>query len=175
MSGTSRAANAQSTDTKKESMMTTTPRGASGHHQAPDSAFDGEEREGTTTEVRIALGGRQPDSNISAIGGGAGGSRRKRRRQRSPGGKRWRPQGHVHSEGLNREHIFQELEGLLRQIREEAEESSNRTVEEVGAMARTVTTFTKELEEQSDPVSERLRSEYQRIRGMLTQALRGER
>lgn len=155
--------------------MTTTPRGASGHHKAPDSAFDDEEREGTTTDVRAALGGRQPDSKVSEIGAGAGGSRRRRRRQRSQRGKRWRPQGHVHSEGMNREHIFQELEGLLRQIREEAEESPNRAEEEVSAMAQTVTTFTKELEEQSDPVSERLRSEYQRIREILTQALRGER
>jgi hypothetical protein len=165
----------QSTDTKKESMMTTTPRGASGYHKAPDTTFDDEERGGTTTNVRVAFGGRQPDSNVSGIGAGPGGSRRKRRRQRSQRGKRRHPQGRVQGEGLNREHIFQELEGLLRQIREEAEESSNRTEEEVNAMAHTVATFTRELEEQSDPVSERLRSEYQRIRETLTQALRGER
>ena len=156
--------------------MTTTRQGASGHHKAPDSAFDGEEREGTTTDgAHCCSAAGSPIPMFPRSGERAGGSRRKRRRQRSQRGKRRRPQGHVHSEGMNREHIFQELEGLLRQIREEAEESSNRTEEEVSAMARTVTTFTKELEEQSDPVSERLRSEYQRIREMLTQALRGER
>jgi len=155
--------------------MSTTPRGASGHHKSFDSAFDGEERGGTSADGRAALGGRQPGSNVSGIGAGAAGSRRKRRRQRPQRGKHRGPQGRVHSEGVNREHIFQELEGLLRQIREEAEESCNRAEEEVNAMARTVTTFTKELEDQSDPVSERLRSEYQRIREMLTQALRGER
>jgi hypothetical protein len=156
-------------------MMTTTRQGASGHHKAPDSAFDDEGRESTNTDVRAAAGGWQPDSHVSEIGGAGGGSRRKRRRQRSQRGKRRRPQGHVHSEGVSREHIFQELEGLLRQIREEAEESSNWTEEKISSMAQTVGTFTKELEEQSDPVSQRLRSEYQRIREMLTQALRGER
>jgi hypothetical protein len=155
-------------------MMTTTRQGASGHYKAPDSAFDDEQRGGTTDDLCAALGAWQPDPHVPESGAVPGGSRRKRRR-RSQRGKRRRPQGPVHSEGLNREHIFQELEGLLRQIREEAEESSNRAAEEVSAMAHTVTTFTRELEEQSGPVSERLRSEYQRIREMLTQALRGER
>jgi hypothetical protein len=156
-------------------MMTTTPRGASGHHKTAGSACNGEDREGASADGGAALGGRQPSSTVSEIGAGAGGSRRKRRRQRAQRGKGRRLQGHIHSEGVNREHMFQELEGLLRQIREEAEESSNRAEDEVSAIAHTVTTFTKELEEQFDPVSERLRSEYQRIRAMLTQALRGGR
>jgi len=155
--------------------MTTTRQGASGHHKAPDSAFDGEDREGTNTAVRAAADGWQPDSEASAICGVAGGSRRKRHRQRSPRGKRRRQQGHAHIEGVSRECIFQELEGLLRQIREEAEESPNRAEEEVSTIARAVVTFTKELEEQSGPISERLRGEYQRIRERLTQALRAER
>jgi hypothetical protein len=155
-------------------MMTTTRQGASGHHKAPDSAFDDEQREGTSDDACADLGAWQPDPHFPEIRAAAGGSRRKRRK-RSTRGKHRRSQVHGHSEGVNREHIFQELEGLLRQIREEAEESSNRATEEVSAMARTVTTFTRELEEQSGPVSERLRSEYQRIREMLTQALRGER
>jgi hypothetical protein len=167
--------NTQSADTKKESMMTTTRQGAPGRHKAPDSAFDDEGREGANTDVRAAAGGWQPESRVSEIGGAAGGSRRKRRRQRSQRGKHRRPQGHVHGEGVSREHIFQELEGLLRQIREEAEESSNWAEDKINSMAKTVSTFTKELEEQSEPVSERLRSEYQRVREMLTQVLRGER
>jgi hypothetical protein len=42
-------------------------------------------------------------------------------------------------------------------------------------MAHTVSTFTKALEERSDPISERMHSEYQRIRGQLVQTLRGDR
>lgn len=78
------------------------------------------------------------------------------------------------AEGINRERIFQDLEGLLRQIREEAEESSNGSVSEdrIGEMARAVSAFSKVLEEQSDPISERARGEYQRIREKLVQALR---
>jgi hypothetical protein len=105
---------------------------------------------------------------------GPGGSRRKRRRQRSQRG-RHRPPGPSHAQQLDvvsRERIFQELEGLLRQIREEAEESAGWTEEQVANMAHVVVTFTRSLEEQSDPISERVRSEYQRIREKLSQALR---
>ena len=154
--------------------MITTRQGASGHHKAPESAFDGEDPEGTTTDGRTAAGGWRPDSHAAEVGGGAGGARRKRRRQRPARGKRQRSRGHVQAENVSREGILQELEGLLRQIREEAEESLNRPEEEISAIARTVSTFTRELEEQCDPISERLRTEYQRLRGMLTQRLRGE-
>jgi hypothetical protein len=172
---TQRVAAAQNTDTKKESMMTTTREGASGHHKAPERAFDGEDREGTATDGRTAADGWQPDSYAAEVGGSAGGARRKRRRQRPARGKRQRSQGHAQAEDVSREGIFQELEGLLRQIREEAQESPNRPEEEISAIARTVSTFTKTLEDQGDPISERLRTEYQRLREMLTQRLRGER
>ena len=74
---------------------------------------------------------------------------------------------------VSRERIFQELEGLLRQIREEAEESRAGAAANVTEMAHAVATFTKSLEEQSDPISDRVRSEYQRIRDKLSQALKG--
>ncbi len=156
--------------------MSTTRQGATGHDAAPESAFAEPDREGTGSEQHAA-GSWQPEPPYAADNGGAGGgSRRKRRRQRAQRGKRRRgPQGHMHVEGVSREHIFQELEGLLRQIREEAEESSNWAEAEINQMAHAVTAFTKELEEQSDPISERVRGEYQRIRERLTQALRGER
>lgn len=114
--------------------------------------------------------GRQP--------GAPGGSRKKRRRQRSQRGKRRHPvQGGraPQTEAGNRERIFQDIEGLLRQIREQAEESPAWTEEELRAITQTVTSFTKSLEEEVDPVSERARSEYQRVREKLSQALRGER
>jgi len=106
---------------------------------------------------------------------GPGGSRRKRRRQRSQRGRHRRP-GPSQTQQLDivsRERIFQELEGLLRQIREEAEESAGCAEEHVAEMAHAVATFTKSLEEQSDPISERVRGEYQRIRDKLSQALKG--
>jgi len=81
------------------------------------------------------------------------------------------------NDNVNRERIFQDLEGLLRQIREEAEESSNGRISEgqISEMARVVGAFSKVLEEQSDPISERARGEYRRIREKLVQTLRSER
>ena len=154
--------------------MTTTRQGALGHHEAPDSTSGRANAEGTDHDARVAAGAWQPSSSLSDMGGG-GGSRRKRRRQRSQRANRRRPQGQGHTEGINRERMFQELEGLLRQIREEAEESSTWPEADINAMAHSVSTFTKELEGQSDPISDRMRSEYQRIRERLAQALRGER
>ncbi len=158
--------------------MSTRRQGATGHDAAPKSAFAETNGNGNGSgRERHAAGGWQSDPPHAAdLGGAAGGPRRKRRRQRAQRGKRRRgPQGRAYVEGVSRERIFQELEGLLRQIREEAEESSTWAEAEVSQMARAVTTFTRELEEQSDPLSERVRSEYQRIREKLTQALRGER
>ncbi len=154
--------------------MTTTRQGASRQQPAPESTVAGEDRAGTNTHARVAAGGWQPGSYVSDTGGG-GGARRKRRRQRSQRANRRRPPGQGHADGVSRERIFQELEGLLRQIREEAEESSTWAEADISAMAQAVSTFTKELEGQSEPISERLRSEYQRIREKLSQALRGER
>jgi len=74
---------------------------------------------------------------------------------------------------VSRERIFQELEGLLRQIREQAEESADWAEDQLSEITRTVTSFTKSLEEQADPIPERARSEYQRIREKLSQALKG--
>lgn len=78
-------------------------------------------------------------------------------------------------EGASRERIFQDLEGLLRQLREEAEASPAVAAEEISLMAQAVSTFTRTLEEQPDPISERVHCEYQRIREKLVQSLRGER
>lgn len=78
-------------------------------------------------------------------------------------------------EGASRERIFQDLEGLLRQLREEAEASPAVAAEEISLMAQAVSTFTRALEEQPDPISERVHCEYQRIREKLVQSLRGER
>jgi len=75
---------------------------------------------------------------------------------------------------VSREHVFQDLEGLLRQIREQAEESSGWRQEQLSEITQTVTGFTKSLEEQLDPISDRIRSEYQRIREKLSHALKGD-
>ena len=83
--------------------------------------------------------------------------------QRSGGGAR--------IEVASRERVFQSVEGLLRQIREQAEESSQWTEAELREITQTVTTFTKSLEQESDPISDRVRLEYDRIREKLSQAL----
>ncbi len=106
--------------------------------------------------------------------GAAGGSRKKRRRQRSLRGKRRvGPSAEPRTDDRSRERIFQDIEGLLRQIREQAEESANWTEDQLKEITHTVTSFTKSLEDEGDPVSERARSEYQRVREKLNQALRG--
>ncbi len=104
----------------------------------------------------------------------AGAARRKRRRQRVYG----KPHHAGETRGpqvdfVSRERIFQELEGLLRQIREQAEEIGGGAADHVAEYVQTVTSFTKSIEELADPISERARSEYQRIRQKLSQALRG--
>ncbi len=102
-------------------------------------------------------------------------SRKRRRRQRAQRGKRRRPTyvapGNAYT--LSREHIFQDIEGLLRQIREQAEESPEWTEQQLDQITQTVTTFTKSLEEEADPISDRARSEYQRIREKLSNAMKG--
>ena len=119
--------------------------------------------------------GRAPYNNHGGAPGPAGaGNRRKRRRQRPQRNKGPRPLSsrNPQLETASRERIFQELEGLLRQIREQAEESASWPEHELTEMTQTVTTFTKALEEQADPIPERARSEYQRIRERLSQALK---
>lgn len=118
--------------------------------------------------------------------GGGGGrnnfnNRRKRRRQRPQrtkhrkGGGGGGGGGHQRSQAVkddtDRERLFQDIEGLLRRIREEAEESG-RPEEQLRDITATVTTFTKLLEEESEVVSERARMEYHRVRERLNNALR---
>lgn len=130
------------------------------------------------------------DSGDSRDGGeGRGGgqrnfnnSRRKRRRQRPQRTKRRKGGGgggggHSKSAAVkddtDRERIFQDIEGLLRRIREEAEESGDRTEEDLADVVATVTNFTRILEEEAEVVSERARVEYHRVREKLSHALRG--
>jgi hypothetical protein len=124
------------------------------------------------------------DTGLQLMGSGefnqeqAGGGRRKRRRQR--------PQQHAkhprsqeqqrvvagaRGDAASRERVFQSVEGLLRQIREQAEETAQWTEAELREITQTVTAFTKSLEQEHDPISERARMEYQRIREKLSQAL----
>jgi C4-type Zn-finger protein len=69
--------------------------------------------------------------------------------------------------------MFQDIEGLLRQIRERAEEASVWTEDQLQDFTQTVTFFTRSLEQEGEQISQRARSEYQRIREKLSQALRG--
>jgi hypothetical protein len=105
-------------------------------------------------------------------------SRRKRRRQRPQRTKRHKGGGgggqhrsQAVKDDTDRERIFQDIEGLLRRIREEAEESG-RPEEELREVTATVTNFTKILEEEAEVVSERARVEYHRVREKLNHALR---
>ena len=116
------------------------------------------------------------DSRAEYGNGTPGGGRRKRRRQRPQHGKRPRPHEQHRAPGArldatSRERVFQSVEGLLRQIREQAEETSQWTEDELREITQTVTTFTKSLEQEADPISDRARMEYQRIREKLSQAL----
>ena len=125
-------------------------------------------------EVRQISEGH-PDAQHGSRPPGQGAGRKRRRRQRPQRGKQLRPmQGRAPRVDLvSREHVFQDLEGLLRQIREQAEESSGWPQEQLSEITQTVTSFTKSLEEQLDPISDRVRSEYQRIREKLSHALKG--
>ncbi len=104
----------------------------------------------------------------------AGFSRKRRRRQRTQRGKRRNggPSRPAHTDAVSRERMFQDIEGLLRQIREQAEESAGWTEQQLSEITHTVTAFTRSLEAEADPVSDRTRSEYQRIREKLSQALK---
>jgi hypothetical protein len=130
---------------------------------------------GEADYVYAAEGWQPAAPQASGAPGGRGSARKKRRRQRSQHGKRPHMQQArgVSLDVISRERIFQELEGLLRQIREQAEETACWGADQLTEMTQTVTSFTKALEEQSDPLPERARSEYQRIRDKLSQALRG--
>ncbi len=141
-----------------------------------------------TAGSRPESGGAQPRPSPNGDGGGSrqfamgdassgsagpGASRRRRRRQRPQRGKHRRPPRSGHLEGVSRERAFQEIEGLLRQIREQAEESENWAADRLKEITQTVTSFTKTLEEHADPIPDRVRVEFQRIREKLSQALKG--
>lgn len=123
------------------------------------------------------MGGGQGSSGARLPDGrGGGGKKGKRRRQRQQ-----RPR-HVRAptakenaaiDSHNRERIFQHIEGLLRQIREEAEETGGFSDEQLRDYTATAVAFMRLLEEQSEPLPERVRIEYLRVRDRLTQALRG--
>ncbi len=102
-------------------------------------------------------------------------SRKRRRRHRSQKGKRRRaaPGTTPPIDLVSRERMFQDIEGLLRQIREQAEESAGWSEEQLTDFTLAVTGFTKLLEQEGEPVSQRARGEYQRVREKLSQALRG--
>lgn len=106
------------------------------------------------------------------------GGRRKRRRQRPQRQKRRKggshpPKSSALKDDTDRERIFQDIEGLLRRIREDAEENGGRSEQELREITATVTNFTKLLEEEAEVISERARAEYHRVREKLNNALRG--
>ena len=143
------------------------------------SESDKQQRTAEKDEQGSAVSWQTDPQGSSAAATYPGGARKKRRRQRPQRTKGQRPpQARLpQGDGVSREHILQDLEGLLRQIREEAEESANGRFppEQISEMARSVSAFSKGLEEQSDPISERARGEYQRLRERLVHALRDER
>ena len=129
----------------------------------------------TDTGQQLSMGSSEPGSNHGS--GNSGGGRRKRRRQRPQHGKPLRSHEPQRSgaaarvDTASRERVFQSVEGLLRQIREQAEEGSQWTEAELREITQTVTAFTKLLEQEGDPISGRAQTEYQRIREKLSQAL----
>lgn len=127
------------------------------------------------TGLQMSMSGGAPGTDHGS--GNGGGGRRKRRRQRPQHTKHVRPHEAQRSgaaarvDAASRERVFQSVEGLLRQIREQAEEGAQWSETELREITQTVTAFTKLLEQESDPISERALSEYQRIREKLSQAL----
>lgn len=128
-------------------------------------------------------GNRQHDGRGGGGGGGGGngggGRRNKRRRQRpqrqqnNKPRRKLSPKESAALDTVGRERMFQQVEGLLRQIREEAEEAGVFSDDEVREYVTTVTNFMTLLEEESEPLTERARSEFLRVRDKLSQALRG--
>jgi hypothetical protein len=108
-------------------------------------------------------------------GGNGGGRSKKRRRQRAQRSKRRQPPSGPGGrfDAVSRESMFQDVEGLLRQIRERAEETAEWSAEQLNDFTQTVTGFMRSLEEESEQISDRVRSEYQRVRERLSQVLKG--
>jgi len=105
---------------------------------------------------------------------GAHHPRKKKRRQRTQRGKRrnQEPSRAPRIDVVSRERIFQEIEGLLRRIREQAEETACWTDEQLRDFTQMVVNFTKTLEQEGDPISGRLQNDYQRLRDRLALALK---
>ena len=140
-------------------------------YSASAAVDDGDsERDGPRSE-----GGSERGFNGPGAPHGSG--RRRKRRHRSQKGRPPRrprsPDGGPHIDVVNRERMFQDIEGLLRQIRERAEEASVWTEDQLNDFTQAVTGFTKSLEQESEQISQRVRDEYQRIREKLSHALRG--
>jgi len=68
--------------------------------------------------------------------------------------------------------MYQDIEGLLRQIRERAEETPLWTEDQMNDFTQTVTGFMRTLDEEGGQVSDRAMNEYHRVRDKLSQALR---
>lgn len=149
--------------------MSTNGRGARAQYGTPSGGLATQPGSGNDVQRRAGENGH------ADLQPGGGASRRKRRRQRSQRGKRRQPTESraPQIDLVSRERIFQELEGLLRQIREQAEEGMPWPQERLDDFTQAVVSFTKSLEEQGEAVSDRVRSEYQRIRDKLSQALKG--
>jgi hypothetical protein len=155
--------------------MSTSSRSPTGGWQAPGTGFGDSGGEGS---LRLQQFGEGRGERGGADGGGPGSamSRRKRRRQRTARPKRRRGgpgRPSIGQDLVSRESMFQDIEGLLRQIRERAEETAEWTAEQLSDFTHTVTGFTKSLEDEGQQISDRVRSEYHRIREKLSQALRG--
>jgi hypothetical protein len=134
---------------------------------------------GSAPRVAAAAGdngggfGVRAQGNHGGQGAGGGGQRKRRRRQRGQRNniRRNGPSTSAHSDGANRERVFQDIEGLLRQIRELAEDSAAYTQEQLADFTQMVVGLFKQLEGEAKMVSERVLGEYQRVRDRLNQAL----
>lgn len=151
--------------------MPTRRHSATDELQAPEHST---QLAGSDTPPERGMPRGQPSGPRAFDGGGYGSGRKRRRRNRSQKGREHRPpqRGAPHVDIVSRERMFQDIEGLLRQIRERAEESPLWTEEQMNDFTQSVTGFTKSLEQESEQISLRARSEYQRIRDKLSQALR---
>ncbi|MBI3782527.1 MAG: hypothetical protein HY270_03900 [Deltaproteobacteria bacterium] len=116
---------------------------------------------------------RTQGSNGAEQGGGSAASRKKRRRQRGQRNKHRTPGSpSLHGDSANRERVYQDVEGLLRQIRELAEENAAYTQEQLDDFTQSVVTLFKALESEGQMISDRLFADYQRVRDKLNMALR---
>ena len=144
--------------------MSTDGRGGSGGAGAPGGG-GGNGRNGGGP-VRL-------QGNHSGDGGGGGIGRKKRRRQRGQRNKkRVGVSPSPHGDNANRERVYQDIEGLLRQIRELAEETSAYSQERLDEFTQVVMTLFKALEGEGEMVSDRLYGEYLRVRDKLNLALK---